>query len=88
MAGLHSPEFKTKVATALNMMGNWKEHPYLVYSVAREAAEDWATVDQTDELHRVQSRAQGAVARVASAKEEKTAGVGRGGQCSSTRSDI
>ena len=38
-AGLNPPEFKTKVATALDMKRCWKEHPDLVYSVAREAAE-------------------------------------------------
>ena len=71
VAGLHPPEFKTKVATALDMKGSWREHPYLVYSVAREAAEAWATVEQADKLRRTQSRAKGAVARVGSAKEEK-----------------
>ena len=45
MAGLHPPEFKTKVATALNMKESWKEHPDLVYSVVREAVEAWATVE-------------------------------------------
>ena len=58
-----------------------------MYSVAREAAEAWATVEQADKLRRVQSRPKGAVARVGSAEEEKTAGVGRGGQRSNARSD-
>ena len=61
-AGLHPPEFKTKVATARDMKGSWKEHPDLVYSVAREAAEAWATVEHADKLRRVQSRRKGAVA--------------------------
>ena len=30
VAGLNPPEFKTKVATALNRKGSWKEHPDLV----------------------------------------------------------
>ena len=38
VAGLHPAEFKTEVATALDMKGNWEEHPCLVYLVAREAA--------------------------------------------------
>ena len=45
MAGSNPPEFKTKVATALDMEGCWKEHSDLVYSVAREAAEAWPTVE-------------------------------------------
>ena len=45
LAGLHPPDFKTKVATALDMKENWKEHPGLVYSVAQEAAKAWATVE-------------------------------------------
>ena len=76
MAELHPPEFKTKVATALDMKGSWKEHPDLVYSVAREAAEAWATVEQTYKLRRVQYRPKGAVAQVDSAKEKKEAVVG------------
>ena len=40
VAGLHPPEFKTIFATALDMKGSWKEHPDLVYLVAREAAEE------------------------------------------------
>ena len=86
MAGLHPPEFKTKVATALGMKGSWKEHPDLVYSVAREGAEAWATVEQANKLRCFQSRPKGAVAQVGSAKEEKGAAVGRGGQESSPRS--
>ena len=69
VAGLNPPEFKTKVATALDMKGSLKEHRDLVYSVAREAAEAWATVEQAGKLRRVQSRPKGAVARVGSAKE-------------------
>ena len=87
VAGLHPPEFKTKVATALDMKGSWKEHSDLVYSVAREAAGACATVEQADKLRRVQSRENGAVARVGSAKEENPVGVGRGGKGSSARSD-
>ena len=45
----------------------------LVDSVARKAAEAWTTVEQADKLRRVQSRSKGAVARVGSDKEEKTA---------------
>ena len=78
--------FTTKVATALNMKGCWKEHPDLVYSVAREVAETWKTVEQADKLRRVQSRPKGAVARVGSAKEEKEAVGGRGGQGSNAHS--
>ena len=64
--------FKTyEVATALDMKGSWKENPDLVFSVVREAAEAWATVEQADKLSYVRSRAKGAVARVGSAKEEK-----------------
>ena len=42
------------------------------------------TVEQADKLRRVKSREKGAVARVVSAKEENTAGVGRSGgiECS------
>ena len=54
-----------------------------MYLVAREATEAWATVDQVDKLGRVQSRPKGAVARVGSAKDERGAVVGRGGQGSS-----
>ena len=86
VARLHSPEFKTKVATALDLKGSWKEYPDLVYSVAREAAEAWATIEQADKLRRVQSRPKGAIARMGSAKEEKGPVVGRGGQGSSARS--
>ena len=50
-----------------------------MYSVAREAAEAWATVEQADKLRCVQSCPKRAVARVGSAKEEKAAVVGRGG---------
>ena len=74
-----------EVATALAIKGGWKEHQDLVYSVAREAAEPWATVEQADKLRRVQSHTKGAVVRVGSAKEEKTAEVGRGGQGPSAR---
>ena len=80
MAGLHPPEFKTKVTAALDMKACWKEHPDIVYSVAREATEAWATVEQAEKLPRVQSRPKGAVARVGSAKEEKGEVVGRGEQ--------
>ena len=55
VAGLSPPKFKTKVATALDMKGCWKAHPDLVYSVAREAAEAWATVEQADKLRSVHS---------------------------------
>ena len=78
VAGLSPPEFRTKVATALDMKGCWTEHPDLVYTVAREATEAWATG--------VQFRSKGAVVRVGSAKEEKGAVVGRGGQGSCARS--
>ena len=50
MVGLHPPEFKAKVATALEMKGSWKEHPDLLYSVAREVAEAWETAEQADRL--------------------------------------
>ena len=80
MARLHPPEFKTKVATALDMEGSWKEHPDLMYSVAREAAEAWATSAEADKLRRVQSRAKSAVARVGSARGGEAAVAGRGGQ--------
>ena len=70
VAGLNPPEFKTKVATALDMEGCWKELPDFVYSVAREAAEGWATFEQADKLRRVQPRPKGDVARVGSAKEK------------------
>ena len=85
VVGLHPVEFIAKVATALDMKGGWDEHPDLVYSIAREAAEAWASVAHADKLRRAQSRPKGAVARVGSAKEEKTAGIGRGGQRSSAR---
>ena len=86
VAGLNPPDFKATVTTVLALKGCWKEHPGLVYSVAREAAEAWVTVEQADKLRRVQSRPKGAVARVGSAKEEEGAVVGRGGQESSARS--
>ena len=57
-----------------------------MYSVAREAAEAWATVEQADKLCRVQSCPKVAVARMDSAREEKGAVVGRGGQGLSARS--
>ena len=79
VARLHPPEFTTEVATALDVNGSWKEHPDLVYSVAREAVEAWEIVEQADELRRVQSRPKGAVARAGTSKEAKAAGVGRGG---------
>ena len=86
VAGLNLPELKTKVATALDMKGSWKEHPDLVYSVERETAEGWETVEQTIKLRHVQSRTKGIVARMGSAKDIKRAVVGRGGQWSSARS--
>ena len=86
VAGLNPPKFQAKIATALDMKECCKEHPDLGYSVAREAAEAWATVEQADKLRRVQSRPKGAVARVGSAKEENGAVVGQGGQGSSARS--
>ena len=45
--------------------------PELVYSVAREATEDWATVKQADKLRSIQSRAKDAVAQGSSAKEDR-----------------
>ena len=36
LMGLHPPKFKTKAATALDMKRSWKEHPDLVYAVARK----------------------------------------------------
>ena len=86
VVGLSPPEFKTKVATALDMKGCWKEHPDLVYSVTQEAAEAWANVEQADKLRYVQSRPKDTVARVGSAKKEKGAVEVRGGQGSSARS--
>ena len=83
MAGLHTPEVETKVAAVLDMKGSWKEHPDLVYSVARKAAEAWTTVEQADKLRYVHSRVKGTVARVGNAKGEGTAVVGRGRQGSS-----
>ena len=71
VAGLNRPEFKTKVATALDMKGCWKEHSDLVYSVAREAAKAWATVEQANKLCRVQSRPKGPIARVGNARRGK-----------------
>ena len=71
MTGLSSPEFKIKVMTALDMKGDWKGHLDLVYSVAREETEVWATLEQADKLRHVQSRAKGAVAPPGSAKKEK-----------------
>ena len=71
VAGLNPPEFKTKVATALDMKESWKEHPDLVYSVAREAAEAWAAVEHADKLRRVQSRPKGAVARTVPRRENE-----------------
>ena len=53
------------------MKGSWKEHPNLMYSVAREGAEAWATVEQADMLRRVQFCVKCAVARVGSDKEKK-----------------
>ena len=85
MAGLNPPKLKIKVATAFDMKGYWREYPDLVYTVAREVAEVWATVKQADKLRRVQFRPKGSVARVGSAKEENGAIVGRGGEGSSAR---
>ena len=53
MAGLHPPEFKTKIATALDMKKSWKENPDLVYSIVREATEARVIVEQADKLRRV-----------------------------------
>ena len=53
------------------MKGCWKKYPDPVYSVAREAAEAWATVEQAGNFRLVQSRPKGAVARVGSPKEGK-----------------
>ena len=78
VAGFSPPEFKTKMATFLDMKGSWKEHPDLVYSVAREAVEAWANVEQVDKPRRVQSRPKVAVARVGSEKEKQGAVVRRG----------
>ena len=39
VAGLHPPEFKTKVPTALDKKGRRKKYPDLAYSVGREAEE-------------------------------------------------
>ena len=71
VAGLHPPSVKTKVATTFDIKGCWKEHQVVVCSIAREAAEVWATAEQADKLRRVQSRPEGAVAQVISDKEEK-----------------
>ena len=71
MAGLNPPEFKTNVATALDMKGRSKEHPDLGYSISYEAAENWVTVEQADKLRRDQSGPKGAVARVGSTKEDR-----------------
>ena len=71
VAELSPREFRTEVATALDIKGCWKEHPGVVYSVAQEAAEAWATVEQAGKLRRVQSRLKCIVERVGSAKEEK-----------------
>ena len=57
-----------------------------MYSVPREAAEAWATVEQADKLRRIQCRARCAIARVGKGEGGKTAGVGRGRQGSSARS--
>ena len=57
-----------------------------MYSVVREAAEAWTTVEQTEKLRRLQSRPKRAVARVGSAKEAKGAVVRRREQGSSARS--
>ena len=51
-----------------------------MYSVAREAAKAWATVEQVDQFRRVQSHPKGVVERVGSTEEEIGAVVGRGGQ--------
>ena len=59
-----------------------------MYSVVREAVQAWATAEQADKLRRVQSRPKGVVAQVGSAKEEKTAGVGRGEQSLAIRSRV
>ena len=53
------------------MKRSWKGHPDLVYSVTREAAEAWATVEQADKLSCVQSRAKGAFVRVEIARRKK-----------------
>ena len=50
------------------------------------AAETVVTVELADKLRRVQFRAKGAVARFRSAKEDKSAGAGRGEQRSNARS--
>ena len=86
VAGLYPPEFKIKVTTALDVKGSWKEHPDLVHLVSREGVKVWAIVEQADKLRRVQSYANGAVARVGSTKEEITARIEYGGQGLSARS--
>ena len=52
--GVTPPEFKTKVATALDIKRSWKEHPNIVHLVLRQAVDAWETVEQADKLRRVQ----------------------------------
>ena len=51
-----------------------------MYSVAREAAKAWVTVEQVDHFRRGQSHPKGVVERVGNVEEEIGAVVGRGGQ--------
>ena len=86
VAGLNPPEFKIKVSTVLDIKGGWKKDPDFVYSVVREAAEAWVTVEPADKLRRVQSHPKAAVERVGSDKEEKGEVVERVGQGMNPRS--
>ena len=79
-------ESNTKVTTALDTKGSLKKRPDLVYSITREESEAWETVQQADKLCCVQYHAKSAVARAGSARDAKTAGVGRSGQGSSAHS--
>ena len=67
-------------------MGSTKENPDLLYSVARQVAKAWVTVEHADKLRRVQSRPNGAVEWVGSVQKDQRAVEERGGQGSSVPS--
>ena len=57
MAGLHPPEYKTRVENAPQMRAGWTDDPDVMFEVAKEAAEEWRVVKQADK------HSQGAVPR-------------------------
>lgn len=78
MAGLHPPEFKSKMVGILDMRGRWTDNFDEVIAVMGDAAVEWRTVDQADELR---SKSRGRKNKdKASSKFGETAKTSRGGK--------